>query len=105
QIDDAQRSLEASSAVERYGENQQRALSLLTASKLKAAFDLDHEPAKLVARYGNTLFGNSTLIARRLIERGVRFVNVTYDLYWDRIQIDYDAWDTHTRNFTILKGN
>src|SRR5581483_2287028 len=105
QIDDQQRTLEAGTAVERYNETQQRAFSLLTASKLKNAFDLSQEPAKLVERYGNTLFGNSTLVARRLIERGVRFVNVTYDLYWDRINIDYDAWDTHTNNFGILKDN
>src|SRR5206468_5908101 len=51
------------------------------------------------------LFGNSPLIARRLVERAVRFVNVTFDLYWDRMQIDYDAWDTHRNNFAILKDN
>jgi uncharacterized protein (DUF1501 family) len=33
----------------------------------------------------------------------VRFVNVSWDLFWDRIQIDYDCWDTHTRNFHILR--
>lgn len=105
QIDDQQRALEASGAVERYSETQQRALSLLTASKLKSAFDLGNEPAKLVERYGKTLFGHSTLIARRLIERGVRFVNVTFDLYLTPTLIDYDAWDTHNRNFHILKNN
>ena len=56
-------------------------------------------------RYGRTLFSHSTLIARRLVETGVRFVNVTWDLFWDRIAIDYDAWDTHTRNFSILRDN
>jgi uncharacterized protein (DUF1501 family) len=35
----------------------------------------------------------------------VRFVNVTWDLFWDRVQVDYDAWDTHTRNFPILREN
>jgi uncharacterized protein (DUF1501 family) len=40
-----------------------------------------------------------------LVEAGVRFVNVTWDLFWDRIQIDYDCWDTHTRNFAILREN
>ena len=35
----------------------------------------------------------------------MRFVNVTWDLFWDRVQVDYDAWDTHTRNFAILKEN
>jgi hypothetical protein len=77
----------------------------LTSSKVKAAFDLDKEDPRLRERYGRTLFGNSTLIARRLVEQGVRFVNVTWDLFWDRIPIDYDAWDTHTRNFPILRDN
>ena len=63
------------------------------------------EDPRLLDRYGRTLFGHSTLIARRLVEAGVRFVNVTWDLFWDRIQIDYDAWDTHTKNFSILKEN
>jgi uncharacterized protein (DUF1501 family) len=45
------------------------------------------------------------LIARRLVEAGVRFVNVTWDLFWDRIKVDFDAWDTHTRNFPILREN
>jgi uncharacterized protein (DUF1501 family) len=44
-------------------------------------------------------------MARRLVERGVRFVNVTWDLFWDRVKVDYDAWDTHTRNFDVLKNN
>jgi uncharacterized protein (DUF1501 family) len=39
------------------------------------------------------------------VEAGVRFVNVTWDLFWDRVQIDYDCWDTHTRNFHILRDN
>jgi uncharacterized protein (DUF1501 family) len=31
--------------------------------------------------------------------------NLSWDLFWDRIKVDYDAWDTHTRNFSILKDN
>jgi len=31
--------------------------------------------------------------------------NLSWDLFWDRVQIDYDAWDTHTKNFEILKAN
>lgn len=31
--------------------------------------------------------------------------NLSWDLFWDRVKIDYDAWDTHTRNFPILKEN
>jgi uncharacterized protein (DUF1501 family) len=92
-------------ALDAYDRTQRRAFGLLTTSRVRAAFDLTREDPRLVERYGRTLFGNSALIARRLVEAGVRFVNVTWDLFWDRIQIDYDAWDTHTRNFAILRDN
>jgi len=65
---------------------------------------LEREDPRLRDRYGRTLFGNCSLIARRLVERGVRFINVTWDLFWDRVPINYDAWDTHTRNCAILKN-
>lgn len=105
QIDDEVRRLENSGVVERYSETQQRAFGLLGASKLVDAFDLRKEPPQVVERYGNTLFGNTALTARRLVERGVRFVNVTFDLYERPVLIDYDAWDTHRNNFSILKEN
>ena len=60
-----------------------------------AAFDLSKEPDSVRERYGRHSWGQSHLLARRLVESGVRFVNVTWDLFWDRIAIDYDAWDTH----------
>jgi hypothetical protein len=105
QMDDQLRRAEAQPAVGSYDRTQQRAFSLLTSAKVKAAFDLKNEDPRLLDRYDRTLFGHSTLIARRLVEAGVRFVNVTWDLFWDRVQIDYDAWDTHTKNFPILKDN
>jgi Protein of unknown function (DUF1501) len=105
QIDDQVRGVEAQPAVGTFDRTQQRAFGLLTGSKVRAAFDLSREDPRLLDRYGRTLFGHSTLIGRRLVEAGVRFVNVTWDLFWDRIQIDYDAWDTHTRNFPILRDN
>ncbi len=105
QIDDEHRRLEKIGDIERYSETQQKAFGLLGASKMVDAFDLDREPPALVERYGNSLFGNSALVARRLIERGVQFVNVTFDLYERPVLIDYDAWDTHQKNFSILKEN
>src|SRR5262249_31773501 len=105
QIDDRLREMEAQPALDNFDRNRQRALGLLTGSKVKAAFDLSKEDPRLVDGYGRYLFGHGALIARRLVEAGVRFVNVTWDLFWDRIQVDYDAWDTHTRNFPILKEN
>jgi hypothetical protein len=105
QIDTQVRRAESQLPLETYGRVQQRAFSLLTSSRLKAAFDLRREDPRLVDRYGRTLFSHSTLIARRLVEEGVRFVNVTWDLFWDRIQVDFDAWDTHSNNFAILRDN
>jgi hypothetical protein len=105
QLDDGLRRVEAQPVLRSHDRTQQRAFGVLTSAKVRAAFDMETEDPRLLDRYGRTLFGQSTLIGRRLIEAGVRFVNVTWDLFWDRIQIDYDAWDTHTRNFSILKDN
>ncbi len=105
QIDEQRRALDAAVRTESFDRNQQRAFDILTSSALREAFDLEHEDPAVLDRYGRTLFGHSTLIARRLVERGVRFVNVTWDLFWGPVQIDYDAWDTHRNNFAILKDN
>jgi Protein of unknown function (DUF1501) len=103
QFDDGVR--QTSPIASQYDRTQQRAFGLLTSAKAREAFDMSGVDSRTIDRYGRTLFGQSTLIARRLIEAGVRFVNVTWDLFWDRVQIDYDAWDTHTKNFPILKDN
>ncbi|MDB5313829.1 MAG: hypothetical protein JWO38_8031 [Gemmataceae bacterium] len=105
QFDDRVRAAESSTAPASYDRVQRRAFDLLTSSRLRAAFDLSKEDPRRLDRFGRTLFGHSTLIGRKLIEEGVRFVNVTWDLFWDRVQVDYDAWDTHTNNFAILKTN
>lgn len=105
QFDEQLRVAERDQTLGTFERNQSRAFDILTSSKLKSAFDVSDEDPQLVDSYGKTLFGNSTLIARRLVERGVQFVNVTWDLFWDRVKIDYDAWDTHTNNFSILREN
>jgi hypothetical protein len=99
QLDDQVRHAEADS----YRKTRERAFGLLTSSKLKAAFDLNKADPKLRDRYGDTLFGSSTLIARRLVESGVRFVNVTWDCYRERLNVSNQAWDTHAWNFKILR--
>jgi hypothetical protein len=104
QIEDQLRRADLQPAVDNFNRTQRRAFNLLTSNEIRAAFDIDGEDPRLRDRYGRTLFGNCSMIARRLVERGVRFVNVTWDLFWDRVQINYDAWDTHTRNFQILKN-
>ena len=105
QFDDQRRAAESMGQPSMYPRHQSMAFDILTSSPARAAFDLSQEDPKTVERYGKTLFGNSTLIARRLIERGVRLVHVTWDLFWGPVNVDYDAWDTHNANFKILKSN
>jgi hypothetical protein len=103
QIDDRLRRLGASPGLAAHDRVRQQAFSILTSPRVKAAFDLTKEDARLRDRYGRTLFGASTLVARKLVEAGVRFVNVTWDLYWDRLQLGGPSWDTHGRNFVLLR--
>ena len=75
-------------------EHYKAALNMITAPETKKAFDIDSEEVALRDRYGRNRFGQSCLLARRLIESGVRFVTVTDG-----------GWDTHTNNFAALKSN
>jgi hypothetical protein len=101
QFDDA---LRRPGVVSEFDRVQNGALSLLTSNRIRDAFDVDGEAARLRDSYGRTLFGNSTLIARKLVEEGVRFVNVTWDAFWTRpAKLDGAIWDTHQRNFGICR--
>jgi Protein of unknown function (DUF1501) len=104
QLDDQMRQIEAQRSIEQFDRTQRRAFNLLTSAEIRSAFGLEKEDPRLRDRYGRTLFGNCAMIARRLIERDVRFVNVTWDLFWDRVPINYDCWDTHSNNFSTLKN-
>jgi hypothetical protein len=87
--------------------NRHKAHGLITNSRLKAAFDLSQESDKTRETYGKHLWGSSALVARRLIETGVRFVDLYFDGYGYRMNTGFDTyWDTHTKNFEQLKkGN
>lgn len=74
------------------------AFDLLCSPKAKVAFDLSQEPHKLRDRYGNDLFGQSVLLARRLVEAGVTFVSIHTEAKPN------GHWDTHENNFNMLKG-
>jgi hypothetical protein len=71
----------------------QKAYSLITAPQAKKAFAIDAEDPRMRDRYGRHSLGQGCLLARRLIEGGVRFVTVTDG-----------GWDTHQNNFTSLKS-
>jgi uncharacterized protein (DUF1501 family) len=75
---------------------EDRAVRLLTSQSVRRAFDLAREPAHLRDRYGRHTFGQSCLLARRLVEAGVRLVTVFSAQSGKTPQ---DAWDTHTDNF------
>src|SRR6185437_5180568 len=64
------------------------------------AFDLKDEPAKLRDRYGRNLFGQGCLLARRLVARGVPFIEVTLTNVPGNNMF---GWDTHAQNFEMVK--
>jgi hypothetical protein len=83
---------ETSAAVKARDSFYEKAHGLITSPKAKKAFDLTLESPRTRERYGSTAFGQSCLLARRLVEAGVHFVTVTDG-----------GWDTHQNNFKSLK--
>jgi hypothetical protein len=105
QFEDRLRSAEAVRAPADYNRCQRLAFDMLTSQAVRDAFDLKKEPEQIRDHYGRTLFGSSTLLARRLVEAGVRFVNVTWENFNKRFKVSLVAWDTHERNFPMLREN
>ena len=96
--------VERGAALARFNHRSQQAFDLLRAGKARRAFDLDSEPPTLRDRYGRNRWGQSVLLARRLIETGVSLVQVN----WTRMPGDTNdspAWDTHHNNAKRLKNN
>jgi hypothetical protein len=92
--------LSAHPAVEGFDRYRQRALTLLTSDQTRRAFDLGREPERLRERYGRNRYGQSLLLARRLVEAGVRLVTV----YWGgKVNNPNPHWDTHFNNNSRLK--
>lgn len=89
QFDAARRSLDGSKRIQTYDQVRQRALALVTSDGVRSALDIRQEPAALRDRYGRHLFGQSTLMGRRMIEAGARFVTVCWDAP------DGYSWDSH----------
>jgi uncharacterized protein (DUF1501 family) len=84
----------------------QRALSMLTSREVRDAFDLAAEPEAVREAYGRTTYGQSCLLARRLVESGVRFVNVYFSPNIGGRSKTSGGWDTHgfdgSRMYEIL---
>lgn len=81
-----------------------RAYNLLTRPEARAAFDLTRETPTTRERYGQTTFGQSCLLARRLVEAGVPYVHVNWSEYVECMTPNCDfGWDTHIYNFELLQ--
>jgi hypothetical protein len=91
-------------AIARLEEYRQRALDMLTSPTAAIAFDLTKEPRAVADRYGRTRFGQSCLLARRLVEAGSPFIQVNWS---DHVEAEEDSgdggWDHHYRNFQIMQ--
>lgn len=79
---------------------QAKAVDVISSEQVRKAVDLSSVDTATRERYGRTLFGQSTLLARRLLQAGTRIVQVN----WQRTQGKNGfAWDTHWNNFSALK--
>jgi hypothetical protein len=99
QFDRARGRISEDAVARGFDRQQQLALQLVTSSRTARALDVEREPRALRERYGQTLFGQSALAARRLIEAGVRLATV----FWDEFREANSAWDTHVRQESRLK--
>lgn len=75
--------------------HQQRAFELLTSGRVAGAFRLDREPVRVRDRYGRNQFGQSLLLARRLVQAGVPIVQANMGIV--------QSWDTHSDNWGRMK--
>ncbi len=99
QFDDERRRLDRTAAVRSVDHFRQQAYTYLSTSALREALDVSREPPAMRDRYGMTLFGQATLVARRLLEAGSQFVTVL----WDEFELVNSAWDTHYYHYELMR--
>jgi hypothetical protein len=99
-VDGGLAAFEKSAAAKQLDDTFQLAYKLMSSPKAREAFDLQKEPAAVRDRYGRTRFGQSCLMARRLVESGVRFVTVNmFETVFDEL-----TWDIHgSKPFTDIQ--
>jgi hypothetical protein len=94
--------MQSSPQLQRWGAWQSKAIDLIRTKETQNAFSIEQESQATRDRYGRNRFGQSVLLARRLVESGVSLVQVN----WTRWKDDPDnapAWDTHAKNAERLK--
>ncbi len=92
-VDDLARKVEGNDLIGTYDEFRAAAAGLVLSPEARGAFAIDKESDRLRDRYGRTTFGQSALLARRLVERGVRYVTV-----------NFGGWDHHAKIWDGLKN-
>ncbi len=90
-------------AANRYDNLSRQAFDLLRSPKARQAFALEQEPAAVRERYGRHKFGQSVLLARRLVEAGVSLVQVNWPREKGDMASSSPVWDTHAKNAERLK--
>jgi hypothetical protein len=91
-LDNLRRDVDTQGAAEGYDRFYRDAFDIVTGERCRNAFDIHREPARVRDHYGRDSWGQSTLLARRLVEAGVTYVTV-----------NMGGWDTHNNNFQSLR--
>ncbi|MFO1092922.1 MAG: DUF1501 domain-containing protein [Planctomycetaceae bacterium] len=103
QLDRVPRTLDVG-ALDGWRRTYGRAYELLSEPAARAAFDLTQESHATRARYGRSVFGQSALLARRLVEAGVPYIQLNYSRHVEAINPGFEfGWDTHIYNFELLQ--
>ncbi len=100
QINNLQPQIAATGAAGKMRRHQAAALALLESKSVAESLDVRRENAETRALYGSTLFGQSCLAARRLVEAGGRVVSI----FWDEFGLAGSGWDTHWNHFARMKN-
>jgi hypothetical protein len=95
--------LERGGAANEYNQVSQDAIALLTSGKAREAFAVKNESERVRERYGKHKWGQSVLLARRLVEAGVRLVHVNWAREPGDTAVDNPMWDTHAQNADRLQ--
>lgn len=99
QFETERASLDKSAAGLALNRQREMAYDLLQSDALRQALDIRREDPKVRALYGDTLFGQSCLAARRLVEAGGRVISV----FWDEFGLAGTAWDTHRNHYERMQ--
>jgi hypothetical protein len=103
QLDAHRRLVETGGQLESWSRLSRNAFDLVTSGKAREAFDLRKEPESTRDRYGRHSWGQSVLLARRLVEAGVRLVHVNWPREGGDSAVDNPMWDTHAGNADRLQ--